>query len=300
MGPGRVLVVGGDGMVGGHLARRLAARSVPLLSSTRRPAEAGPGRPLVDLAAGTWPALASLGVSAVVVCAAVARLADCARDPAGSARVNVAGPARLAAEASGLGIPTLYLSTDKVFDGTVPHRAATDAPCPQGAYGAQKAAAEAAILALPHTAVLRLSKVVRPGEPLLAGWADSLRRGEPVTPFTDLRLAPVPVDLVCAAIEGIVGRGGTGIWQLSGPEDITYADAALHLARRMGADGGLVRPVTGQAAAAIGGGAPSPHTTLDSGRVAAALGISVPGPFQVLDDMACQGGHAVLDRGLGG
>ncbi len=299
MGTGRVLVVGGDGMVGGHLVRRLAARSVPQLSSTRR-AGAGPGRPLIDLGAGEWPPLRTLDVTAIVICAAVARLADCAHDPAGSARVNVEGPARLAAEAAGLGIPTLYLSTDKVFDGTVPHRAATDARCPQSAYGTQKAAAEAAILALPHTAVLRLSKVVRPDEPLLAGWAASLRRGDPVTPFTDLHLAPVPVDLVCAAIEGIVERGGTGIWQISGPRDITYADAALHLARRMGADEGLVRPVGGQAAAAIGGGPPSPHTTLDSTRVAAELGITVPGPFQVLDEMIRQGGHAVLDRGLGG
>lgn len=296
----RVLVVGGDGMVGRHLVRRLGSAGAGVLSSTRRAGGPAPSRPLVDLAVGTWPPLASLDVGAVVICAAVARLADCARDPEGSALVNVEGPARLAAEASGLGIPTLYLSTDKVFNGTVPHRPATDAPCPQSVYGAQKAAAEAAILAQPHAAVLRLSKVVRPDEPLLAGWAASLRRGEAITPFTDLHLAPVPVEMVCAAIQGIVERGGTGIWQISGPRDITYADAALHLARRMGVEEGLVRPVAGQAAAAIGGGVPSPHTTLDSTRVATELGITVPGPFEVLDGMIRQGGHAAQDSGHGG
>ncbi|MDQ2105453.1 sugar nucleotide-binding protein [Azospirillum sp. C340-1] len=212
-------------------------------------------------------------------------------DPAGAEAVNVAGAVGLASWLAERGTPVLFLSTNQVFDGSVPHRPADDALCPVSEYGRQKAAAEAGIRALPGAGVLRLTKVVHPGLPLFDGWAADLCAGRPISPFSDFPFAPVTVDLVAETIRRIVApedaqeRSVAGVWQLSAPGDVTYADAARHVVHRLGCDPALVRPVAGVAHTLMGGDRPSRWTSLDTARVRAELGLVPPSAMEAV--MAC-------------
>ena len=193
--------------------------------------------------------------------------------------------AALAKEGVRRGIHILFLSSDKVFDGTIPHRKADDPRCPKTEYGKQKADAEQLILAMKgEPGVVRFSKVLDSEAPLLTGWIESLTTGNGIDAFSDMTMAPVPVDIAVNALIAATEDKLSGILQVSGPEDITYADAARHLASKLNADAALVNEgTTAQAGFPL---EKSPqNTTLDTRRLFQEFGIDVPPATRVLDSL---------------
>lgn len=284
----KILIVGGDSEIAGATAVHLRECGHEVLATTRRSDRVAPDRPLLELAApvNDWPI--PPGIDAVCLCAAIARLNDCARDPAGSAQVNVTGITTLADRLLARGIPVLFLSTDKVFDGSHPHAPADAPPCPVSEYGRQKAAAEAALVAHMRkgepAAILRLAKIVSPGMDLLRGWIANLVAGNPIRAFHDMQMAPTPVALVAAAIERLLTEPQPGIFQLTGPRDIAYSEVALQLAGKLGADPALVEKVSAYSAG-LPAGSTAPHTTLDSSALRDRFGIVVPDAVAVIDEL---------------
>ncbi|HXW78018.1 MAG TPA: sugar nucleotide-binding protein, partial [Acidimicrobiales bacterium] len=265
---GAFLVVGGDSEIGAALLDHLARYGQTAVGTTRRRERLGDDRLWLDLSDFDESWAPPSGIKAACVCAARSRLADCAADPSGSWALNVDQTARLVARLSRLGIYTLFLSSNQVFDGKIAF-VPPDAPVnPVSEYGRQKAAAEERVLtagASSHqgTAVLRLSRVLGPVTPTVASWASALRRGEHVTAFSDMVLAPVPVELVAQAAHSLMTDSAAGIFHLSGTQDVPYSHFARALALRLGRSPSLVREVSAATAGLPPGSTPS-HTTLDS------------------------------------
>jgi dTDP-4-dehydrorhamnose reductase len=130
-------------------------------------------------------------------------------------------------------------------------------------------------------AILRLSKVVSPGMALVAGWVDALIAGKPIRAFADMTMAPTPTALVVAAIAALMADRRAGIFQLTGPRDVAYAEVGRFLARRLGADAALVAEGSAREAG-LPPGANPPHTTLDSRRLAELYGLEVPDAWEVI------------------
>jgi dTDP-4-dehydrorhamnose reductase len=273
------LVVGADGMIGGALLRRLRSLGRPALGTSRRHELPGQVRHL-DLAQppATWD---GPPVSVAYLCAAVARLDACRRDPEGSARVNVEGTCRLAAALAATGAFVVYLSTNQVFDGTVPNRRPEEAPCPQSEYGRQKAAAEQQIARLGTAAVLRLTKVFGESVPLFAGWAAALRRGERIRPYADMWMAPLPVSCVTTVLQRLGRLGRPGIYHLSGGRDVTYAEAARLAVQLLDADEALIEPVVTRETDPSAE-APPRHTTLDMAGLPQRVGLALPDVYATI------------------
>jgi dTDP-4-dehydrorhamnose reductase len=283
---GAILIVGGDSEIATATAAHLRHAGFEVAATTRRRNSVAAERPFLDLSqpVDDWPI--PDGIGAACFCAAIARLADCAGDPEGSARVNVTGTVALADRLLARDTPVLFLSTDKVFDGTRPHVPAVTPPCPVSEYGRQKAAAEAALGERVRegapAAILRLAKVVSPGMELLRQWIDSLRAGKPIRAFDDMMMAPTPVALVAEAIERLLAETTAGIFQLTGPCDIAYSEVASHLARRIDADPALVEAVSAYSAG-LPEGSTAANTTLDSSALRDRFGIAVPDAPDVID-----------------
>lgn len=277
------LVLGIDGAIGGALAVTLVRRGWRVTGTSRRggPAAADCERLPLDLAdpAG-WPALPR--ADAVFLCAAMTRQAACRDEPALAARVNRDAPLRLADKAAEGGGRLLFLSSSAVFDGRVPNRDADDPTCPLNEYGRLKAGAEAGVLARPGGTVVRLTKVLHAGLPLFRGWLDALRGGGTVRAFADLTMAPIALADAVDGLARIGESGETGLFQLSAARDISYLDAAHHLARRLEVPAGRV-----EAAAAAGAGIPDSDrpaaTSLDTSRFARLFDSPPPDPFDVID-----------------
>lgn len=286
--PGKILIVGGDSEIASASAAHLCRAGFDVAATTRRADCVAADRPFLDLGQPIDDWSIPQGIGAACFCAAIARLADCARDPEGSARVNVTGTVALAGRLLDRGIPVLFLSTDKVFDGSRPLVPADTSPCPVSEYGRQKAAAEAALGAKMRegapVAILRLAKVVSPGIELLRQWLVSLRAGKPIRAFHDMMMAPTPVALVAQAIERLLAEPNSGIYQLTGPRDIAYSQVALHLARSVGADPALVEAVSAYSAG-LPPGSTAANTTLDSTALRVRHAITVPDAIEVIDEL---------------
>lgn len=281
------LIVGGDSEVGTGAASALR-RHDRTLTTTRRPDVGADDCIRLDLAGdlATWEPPA--GISATCICAAVARLADCANDPAASARVNVTGTLALAERLLARDIFVLFLSTNQVFDGRIPNAPADAPTAPISEYGRQKARTEAAlrghIARGAPAAILRLSKVVSGETALLRDWATALAAGQPIRAFHDMTMAPVGRDTVAAAIAALMRARTPGVFQLSGPRDVAYTEVGAFLAERLGADPALVGRVS-VADAALSAGMAPPHTTLDSRALREGFGITAADAWAVIESV---------------
>ncbi len=274
------LIVGSDGTIGSALLQALPQA----IGTTRRPP--GSRQIHLDLSGDlhTWKIPGSVEV--LINCAAVTKLEACKRDPVGSRRVNVEAVMTLAEKCRQAGIFFIHLSSDKVFSGQVPN-VAPDAPfAPVTAYGRQKAEAERYLLNLPSEAIslaiVRLTKVLTPAPPLFRNWRDALQRGEVIHPFADMTLAPVPLPLVVQTIKQIAEECHRGIFPLSAGLDVSYAEVAGYIAKRLAADSSLVQSVSAAQTGAFDE-AVVPYTSLDCAATQEQLRTDIPPVWATID-----------------
>lgn len=270
-----VLVIGREGALGSALLRRLAALRRPAWSTSRRH---GPIQ--LDLTAdpALWPDLPKADVW--VFCAAVTGLDACERNPEMARRVNALSFAAMTRFAHRAGAFPILLSSNMVFDGTRPLLPADARRNPQTVYGHTKVEAEDAVLES-GGAVLRLSKVLTPGKGVLTNWMEALKLGKPVQACHDMVLSPISVETTMDAIMAVADRRLEGISQLCADRDMTYLDAARHIAARLGRSADLVTGIGRDAAGVPEAFAPR-HTTLVTDRLNDA-GIAAFEPEDVID-----------------
>lgn len=264
------LLIGGDSEIGAAAYRSLKARGVTVAATTRRKTQVATDRPFLDLSASLENWEPPSGTSAACIFAAVARIEACEADPGASAYVNVTQTLALADRLLSRGIPVLFLSTNQVFDGTASNVAADAPHRPLTEYGRQKARAETGFFSrmkqgMP-AAVLRLAKVVSRDMPLLRDWRNKLAAGQPIRAFSDMTMAPVETAMVCDAISMLMKDAARGIFQLTGPRDLSYLEIGRHIAAELGADRSLVGEST-TVEARLPAGSGRMHTTLDSSRI---------------------------------
>lgn len=273
------LIVGGDSEIGADVCCRAVSASHDVLASTRRPGQASETRPLLDLSVPKSEWRLPTPISACCVCAAVSRLADCARDPIGSRLVNVAGTLALIDRFVQDGAYVLFLSSNQVFDGKTPQVEQSTPLAPVSEYGKQKADVEAGLRRWMEqeapVAVLRLAKVVPPRFAVVASWVRSLHLRRPIVASSDMRIAPVPLELASQAITELMRSRSTGVYQLSGPRDISYLCAAQETAALIGVSPALVREDTAPSTGLPEGATPR-YTSMNSSELVRQFGIRVP------------------------
>jgi dTDP-4-dehydrorhamnose reductase len=279
------LVVGADSEIGAEALRIANAEFQPTLGTSRR--QPLPlGRVHLDLGLPDlkdWAPPA--GIESAGMCAAVARLAACATDPAGSSFVNVTQTLTVIERLIDRGIYVVFLSSNQVFDGRVPNVAADEPKRPASEYGKQKLRAELALEELIRSnapvSILRLSKVVAPRTGIFSNWAEKLRRGEPVTAFDDMSLAPVPLQSAVAAMLTLMRKRISGVFQLSGPEDVTYSAMAKRLCSYLDRPEALVHTASASSSGLPTGATPT-YTTMDAEPLLRHAHIARPDPWTLL------------------
>lgn len=279
------LLVGGDSEIGAAAAQSFKARGVTVAATTRRKANVAADRPFLDLSAPLEKWAAPSGTSAACIFAAVARIEACEANPQASAHVNVTQTLALADRLLGDGIPVLFLSTNQVFDGTAPNVAADAPHNPLTEYGRQKSRAEAGFFSRMErgmpAAVLRLAKVVSRDMPLLRKWSEKLAAGQAIRAFSDMTMAPVETAMVCDAIAILMKDAARGVFQLTGPRDLSY----LEIGRFIAAELGVARSLVGEGTtveAGLPAGSGRMHTTLDSTRLRDRYGVTPPDVLEIV------------------
>ena len=240
--PKKLLVVGADGALGGAACAHFEALGVTVIGTSRR---RGSGHHYLDLTVpASWEVLPD--VDAALICAGITSIVECAEDPTRTNQVNFRGTVELGTKLASQGAFVLQLSSNQVFDGAISRRDRDSYPCPVSEYGRQKALAEAAMQQLVERetgAILRLTKVIMPGTPVIERWRRDLAAGQRIEPFSNLPLAPISMEFALETIEVVLSERLSGVFHASSQEDSSYLLLAQAIAEHNGADLGLIRPI---------------------------------------------------------
>jgi dTDP-4-dehydrorhamnose reductase len=256
-----MLIIGGTGTLGRAFQRICALRGLPVQAVGRTELDITDPAAIDDLIGWLQP-------WAIVNAAGYVRVDEAEGDPELCLRVNATGPAHLAAVCERRGLPLITYSSDLVFDGTKGRcYDETDVPLPLNVYGASKAEAERAVLALlPQALVIRTSAFFGPWDShnFLAHLFAALDRGETFRAADDAVVSPTYVpDLVHASLDLLIDEE-CGIWHLVNDGAMSWYDFAMLAAVRSGRRLDLIAPVS--AAALIGAAARPAFTGLTSCR----------------------------------
>jgi dTDP-4-dehydrorhamnose reductase len=258
---GRILVAGADGQLGAAIVRRMTAMGQNVVATTRR---GGSGSLPLDISANPSEWKLPEEISAAFLCAAITNVTVCREQPLAARVVNVQGTAALAERLAAAGAFVVFPSSNRVFDGTVAYQRSDAATCPMTEYGVLKAEAERAILALGGQAsVVRFTKIIGPQTGPFSGWTAALQAGIAVHPFADMVMSPISLDYSVESLVRIAVSQASGIFQVSGANDVTYEHACRVLADQLGARPDLVQPVHWKESKGVFEHVPA-HTTLDT------------------------------------
>jgi UDP-glucose 4-epimerase len=182
-----ILVTGGAGFIGGHLAEALTKEGRPVrVLDERGSLFSGPGRYVGSILSPTAVEVAMAEVDTVVHLADLNNLGSCAEDPVKAVEVNVGGTAALVKAAAQAGVKRFILASSASVYGELPapHRE-IDTPEPASVYGASKLSAEMVMrcVAPPSldTIALRLFNVYGPGSKgVVSTFAQAALAGTPL------------------------------------------------------------------------------------------------------------------------
>jgi dTDP-4-dehydrorhamnose reductase len=223
---------------------------------------------------GNWKS--RFPISTATICAAITKAQACKDDPAYTAKVNVQGISSLIGNLVAAGAFVIFLSTNQVFDGERPFQLPNAPLSAVTEYGRQKAEVEHRLGQYGDSvAIVRFAKILGPHASLIPGWVQTLRAGKIIHPFTDMTMAPVPLSCAVTVLTLIGQLRLSGIIQVSGQEDITYAEAAHFGAEALGVDPQLIQPVKAAEQGAYTEPIPT-YTTLNVDRLMETTGILPP------------------------
>jgi dTDP-4-dehydrorhamnose reductase len=247
------LVTGANGLVGSRLIERLAAAGERVAATGRGPRRDGlRGVEYVELdlriagKLGEW--IESLRPRSVLHAAGMTDVDGCEEDPAGAWALNLHAVEECAAACRSVGARLIALSTDYVFDGERGPYGEDDAPNPRGVYARSKRAGEEAALSLAaDRAVCRLAVVYsgRRGSKrtFASSTFENLASGRAVKAFQDQLVSPTLADNGAEMVLGVARSGEQGIFHCAGASVVSRVEFCRALARKLGADEGLVVPV---------------------------------------------------------
>ncbi|MGH1979206.1 dTDP-4-dehydrorhamnose reductase [Rothia sp. L_38] len=244
LAPAPLLVVGANGQLGRELVKQLEAAGTPYIAATR--AELDLARPDSWASAYRWRSLRG------IINAAAYTAVDQAETPEGRAdawAANASGVTALARVADEAGIPLVHVSTDYVFDGSLPlgEEYAEDAPlAPLGVYGQSKAAGELAVRAVRRHYIVRTSWVMGEGKNFIEIMKSLAERGVNPTVVNDQYGRPTfTEDLAGAILHLVENNCEFGTYHVSNSgEVVTWADLAKTVFEATGHSADRVAPVT--------------------------------------------------------
>lgn len=265
-----ILVTGPTGQLGTAFGRLLEGQEVRNLSETELDFQHLEQIPR---------ALAAIGPSMVINCAAYTAV-DAAEEDEDTARiVNATAVGALAAACADLGARFVTFSTDYVFDGTsADGYVESDQPNPMSAYGRTKLEGERLALDRnPDALVIRTSWLLSGTHANFASTMIKLISRGPVKVVDDQRGRPTLADDLARATVESVGRGATGILHLANEGITTWYGLAREIASIAELDPERVTPCSTDE---FPRPAPRPaDSVLNSERVAE-LGINPMPPYQ--------------------
>ncbi len=233
-----ILITGASGLLGREVRRIFTAAGFNVVGIAHRRAEPGLLRVNLSDEEAVARMIEETRPGTVINCAAERKPDACESENATVTRLNIGLPGQLAAHR---GFRLIQISTDYVFDGTLPPYSVDARPNPLNAYGRQKRAAEEAIQsANPEAAILRVPILYGPANDLAESAvtviaANLLRAKGGSVPMDDLAIrCPTLTTDVARQLLALVNDYQPGVYHYSGSDPMTKYTMALTMAPLIG------------------------------------------------------------------
>ncbi|QEC45355.1 SDR family oxidoreductase [Pseudobacter ginsenosidimutans] len=254
----KILITGANGLLGQHLVQELLHQQFTVLATSKGPNRL-PFEPSEQFRYRSLDITDELNLEKVmeeerpdviVHAASMTQVDECEKNTELCEKVNVYGTTQLLVDAEAFSKYIIYVSTDFVFDGLNGLYREDDDLRPVNFYGFTKMQAEAIM----HTseipwAIVRTCLVY--GNPLqgtrsnIVNWVrESLQEGESIKVVSDQMRTPTYVGDLAKGLVEMIKRRSTGIYHLSGKEQLTPYQMALKTADHFSLDKSLITEVT--------------------------------------------------------
>ena len=235
----KIVVTGAAGLVGSHLATRLA-REHDVLALKHGDLD------ITDQQA-THRCITNTNPDIILNCA-VLQVDDCEKNPTKAQAVNAEGPRYLSEAASAAGAEIVQFSTQYAFDGEpIGRRPYTikDRPRPVNIYGTTKVAGEqAALRACPRSYIVRTSWVYGSGKnSFLCTVHNDLKSGRRVRVIDDIWSSTTYVEDLIDRVLLLLAKRRYGIYHVVNEGVCTYYEFALEAGRLIGLTADQIHPL---------------------------------------------------------
>ena len=240
-----VLIIGGESIIGSALLNSYLKDDLKVWSTTRKAEKINEQCFFLNFENEfIGNSLPDVYFKTVFICVGVTSIKQCTDEPVRSSLVNIKNTVAVAEYFINKGSFVVYLSTGAVFDGELAFSETDETVNPRTEYGKQKAKAEKLLFSFTSKmlAIIRLSKVIQPDMPLIQNWIRDIKSGISISPFSDMVIAPVALDLVVSFLKKIATQQIPGIHHLSANKDISYFNVALYIAGILGIDQKMILP----------------------------------------------------------
>ena len=174
----------------------------------------------------------------VIHAAGLTDVEACEADPELAHQLNVASAIHTARAAATVGAKLIHLSTDHLFDGSLPWRSEESVPSPLNVYAATKGSAEQAVLDVCPDALVIRTNFFGWGNGVRISFSDwilgALQREEPLNMFTDVWFTPILINDLTDLMLQLSDQGAKGIFNVAGKERVSKHAFALRLAEVFG------------------------------------------------------------------
>lgn len=221
----RILIIGADGNLGSRIAEQIKIFGARVVGTTRRrEASVSKDRLMLDLSKPVdYQTLQHFNFA--IFCAGITSIEKCEIDPAGTKSINVASTLRILEALNSLGVRTVFLSSNQVFNPKLPFPTVHDRIEPRNQYAIQKVEVEEAVLEkLKNINVLRLTKFFDVDSRLISNWTEQLKCSQPIEAFKDVCVSFVYISEIINGLEKSLLLPDNRLLQLGGIVEETYYD----------------------------------------------------------------------------
>ncbi|MDB3892235.1 UDP-4-amino-4,6-dideoxy-N-acetyl-beta-L-altrosamine transaminase [Alphaproteobacteria bacterium] len=246
----RIVITGGSGLLGLNWALRTRKEhDVHLWLNQRDVVLDGTTNHYVNLSdpSELAKALDDIKPDLVIHTAGYTSVEGCEEDPERSKHVNQLVAHNVAKATSRKEIKLVHISTDHLFDGSIPLATEDTITSPLNIYAVHKANGENEVLAQnPEALVLRTT---------FFGWGpsyrrsfsdiilDDLRAGRQIYMFDDVFFTPLHTSQIVDLAHQLVRSGQTGVVNLCSGKRVSKYDFSVKMANAMGFDGETIQPI---------------------------------------------------------
>jgi dTDP-4-dehydrorhamnose reductase len=226
----RVLVTGAAGKLGSRLMLQLSERGHTALGTDTQSLD-------ITHWESTRTAIVSALPDVIIHCAAWTDVDGCAREPERAHAINGFGTGNVAAAAYEVGALMCHVSTNEVFDGTLPRPYnESDQPNPINPYGASKYAGELSVIrSAPRYQIVRTSWLfAHGGRNFIQTILNAAREGKTLRVVTDEMANPTYNDDLANAILKLIETRRPGVYHLANQGTVSRWEFARYALDRAG------------------------------------------------------------------